>query len=387
MIQRRSLGGLLLAVTVLAGCVSSSDMRVPDVPAVSRSEFVQVPGLIREPLPLTVTLADGNRFHLVAMVTRPDGPGRYPLALLSHGMATEWKYRKEETATEYAPVANMLAQRGWAVVTALRPGYGQSEGGLLESNGPCEDMNYAGQGKVMADELSAIVTAVTPQPWLDSDRILLVGHSGGGYASLALAASSALHIVGIVNFAGGSGAPADGTQFCQPDRLIQTLHDYGSTTHVPSLWVYAANDIRFPPQLAADMFKAYHSAGAPATMVAAPAYLDDGHDYILAVDRWHGDLDRFLAAKHLQVQAASAAPKTEPIKAPAAIRTDADRDLFERYLDAPLFEKAFAVGANGGVGYGLGYSSLPAAEAEALRKCGQKDSGCHIYAAGNQLAP
>lgn len=379
--------GLLLNLSVLTACVSSEDLALREAPATSRSDLAQVPGLIREPLPLTVTLADGNTFHLVAMVTRPDGPGRFPLALVSHGTATAWKYRKEETANEYSPISIALAQRGWAVVSALRPGYGRSEGAFLEDAGPCDNRDFISQGKLMADELTAIITAAKPQPWLDSDHILLVGHSGGGFASLALAASKAPQIAGIVNFAGGSGAPAEGSYFCQPERLLQALHTYGATTHVPSLWIYAANDIRFPPKLAADMFAAYHTAGAPATMVAAPAYLDDGHDYIDAVDKWRGDLDRFLTAQHLLTKQDYAAMNAEPVKAPSVMDTGDGRAFFEEYLGSPFFEKAFAVGTNGGAGFGQGYPNLAAAKNEAMRSCRQKDSGCHIYAIGNQLAP
>ena len=146
-------------------------------------------------------------------------------------------------------------------------------------------------------------------------------------------------------------------------------------------------DIRFPPKLAADMFQAYHSAGAPATMVAAPAYRDDGHDYIDAVDQWRGDLDRFLTARHLLTKQDYAAMNAAPIKVPSVMDTSDGRAFFDEYLNSPFFEKAFAVGSNGGAGYGQGYPNVLAAKNEAMRSCRQKDSGCHIYAVGNQLAP
>ncbi len=48
---------------------------------------------------------------------------------------------------------------------------------------------------------------------------------------------------------------------CQPERLVETMHEYGTRTHIPSLWIFAANDGFFGPQLARQMFDAIRPAG------------------------------------------------------------------------------------------------------------------------------
>jgi len=44
-----------------------------------------LPGLLRKPLPVSISLPDGRQVTLEGMVIRPDQPGRFPLAVLVHG--------------------------------------------------------------------------------------------------------------------------------------------------------------------------------------------------------------------------------------------------------------------------------------------------------------
>ncbi len=52
----------------------------------ANAAITQLPGLIREPFRLAVTLPDGTHADLEALLTRPDRPGRFPLALINHGL-------------------------------------------------------------------------------------------------------------------------------------------------------------------------------------------------------------------------------------------------------------------------------------------------------------
>ena len=279
--------------------------------------------------------------------------------------------------------------RGWAAITIIRPGYGHSDGRFVEDIGYCADRDFAAAGARMAGEVTAILDAVRDLPWLDSSRVLLVGHSGGGFASLAAAAStgksksvsSSASIVGVISFAGGLGAPEVGTHFCQPERLVEVMRRLGATTHVPSLWIYTQNDILFPPQLARAMFDAYRSGGAPARLVADPDYRDDGHDYVDAPTLWHNAVEYFLAGLHLPATEIIAEPPD--VTAPSTMTGNDSATFFRDYLNQP-YEKAIAIGTHGGGGYAAGYPTVAAAKAVAMRNCRQKDSGCHIYAVGDQ---
>jgi dienelactone hydrolase len=376
---------LVLTSLMLSGCISAEDQKIIEALPTSRADLTQMQGLIREPLPVTITVPDMGTLLLDGMVTRPDRPGRFPVALISHGTSSLWAERKDEYSAGYSNVAIALAQRGWAVITVVRPGYGHSAGSYMEDIGPCEDRDFVGAGHRIGNLVMTILQAASHQSWADDQHVLLVGHSGGGFASIGAAASNPPGIVGVISFAGGDGAPIHGT-FCQPERLVQAMGVFGKTTHIPSLWIYSANDTLFPPQLANSMFQAYQRAGAPATMVAGAAYKSEGHDMVDSNERWQRDVDQFLAAQKLPFKPIVELPLAT-IDPPSSMNDSSGREFFKKYLDSPFYEKAFAVGTGGGSGYGAGYRSIGAAEAIALQKCRQRTSSCHIYAVGNQLAP
>lgn len=394
----RTLCSLILAVVLLAGCVSSEQQALLEALPTSRTDLVQLPGLIREPLSLNVALPDGTIARLEGNVVRPDRPGHFPLVLISHGTSSEWNDRKEVHAAQYQAQAVAFARRGWAVVTVVRPGFGHSTGPFLEDVGPCDNRDFIAAGNRMGNEVLTILQALREQnlPWADNARILLLGQSGGGLASLAAIAGKSTQspipgpipspILGVINFAGGDGAPIYGNYFCQPERLIKAMADFGAGTRIPSLWIYAANDTKFPPQLAQAMFAAYKAAGAPATMVSAPAFGDEGHYFIEAVDQWQPMIDRFLMAQHLPDTPANM--DTVQLDPPAAIESSSEgQSFFSQYLGLSNYEKAYAVGSHGGAGYADGYPTIGAAEMIALDLCRRRDSDCHIYAVGNEPAP
>jgi pimeloyl-ACP methyl ester carboxylesterase len=383
-----TLGSLAVAALVLVGCASAQEQALLQAVPTSRADLVQIPGLVREPLAVTVTLPDGTLAQLEGSAVRPDLPGRFPLVLISHGTSSEWSDRQQVSAAQYVAESVAFARRGWAAVTVVRPGFGRSTGPFLEDVGPCDNRDFVAAGRRMGGEVLTILQALRQQnlSWLDNTRVLLVGQSGGGLASLAAAAAHPATVLGVLNFAGGDGAPIQGNSFCQPERLIQAMAVFGKAVRIPSLWVYAANDTRFPPKLAAAMFDAYKGDGAPAKMIPVAAYGDEGHNYIDAVDQWRPLVDSFLMAQHLP-----ATPDRQESVAyldpPPALQSANGQSFFSQYLRLSTYEKAYAVGSNGGAGYADGYRTIGAAKMIALQLCERRDSGCHIYAIGDRLAP
>jgi len=380
---RNLLGALAVSVLVV-GCAGPEDQAVLDALPAGRNDMIQVAGVIREPLPLSVALPDGSSAQLEGVVVRPDRPGRFPVLFINHGTSSDLSSRRREHAALFTDQAIAFAAHGWAVVSVVRPGFGRSGGPFLEDLGLCEHSRFDGVAKAMGDEVLAIIAAVKQQhfAWADDGRILLVGHSGGGLASLAAAARQPDDLVGVINFAGGDGAPL-GSTFCQPQDLVRTVGGLGRTTHIPSLWIYAHNDSKFPPRIATDMFDAFRANGAPAEMILAPDYADEGHNFIEAVDLWWPMVDTFLAAQHLPVAPiVAAAPGKAP--PPASLTRAQDLAFFNKYLKLTSYEKAFAVGDHGGAGYAQGYRTIAAAKMIALQLCQRRDTGCRIYAVGNQ---
>lgn len=66
--------------------------------------------------------------------------------------------------------------------------------------------------------------------------------------------------MGILNFDGGRHGRLGPDQFCDPNKLVDTMAALGRTAHVPALWLYAENDRCYGPDLARRMFDAGQEA-------------------------------------------------------------------------------------------------------------------------------
>ncbi|WP_430735962.1 alpha/beta hydrolase family protein, partial [Pseudomonas viridiflava] len=87
----------------------------------------QIDGLVREPLVLNVNLPDGQTATLDAFVTRPDRPGRWPVALITHGTDGN-QIDRAISPNRFSSAAIAFARHGYASVVVMRQGYGKSSG-------------------------------------------------------------------------------------------------------------------------------------------------------------------------------------------------------------------------------------------------------------------
>jgi len=92
-------------------------------------------------------------------------------------------------------------------------------------------------------------------PEVDPGRIISIGRSAGGFATVALTAKPPAGLVAGISFAGGRGSPAK-DEVCNPGDLINAFQVFGEKSRVPMLWVYAQNDHFFSPQMAAEFYQA-----------------------------------------------------------------------------------------------------------------------------------
>lgn len=349
--------------------------------------MTQLPGLVREPMRLAVILPDGGRAELEALVTRPDGAGRFPLILINHGIPRDVSTAVRMTPESYSSPAIVFAQHGYAAVVVNRRGFGLSSGSIDLPMGPCGDQHYTGAARAQAVDILAALATLRGEPWVDPDRVIVVGHSLGGLAALAGAPDFPPSVKGIIDFAGALGSAMSGL-VCSPTHLVATMHDLGAVSHIPSLWIFAQNDQFFGPALARQMFDAYTSAGALAEFYAAPPYGHNGHLLIFSPPPavWWSRVAGFLDQLHLPTRLVADLPPLADLPEPANLDARGKED-FAHYVRTRDYEKAFATDGKGHYGSTIAQRTQEDAEAAALAHCKSRGWNCTIYAVGNTLIP
>ena len=221
---------------------------------------------------------------------KPSGKGPFPLLVMSHGSPRNGAARDGYGPGTFFTEANAYADSGVAVAVPIRRGFG-GQGTWVEHYGPCDNPDYRSAGLATARDIAATVIQLRHHDGIDPQRIALIGHSAGGFGSVA--AGSLGGIKAVVNFAGGRGSrgPDD---VCGEDRLVEAMRSFGASSRIPELWVYSENDRFFGPALAQKMLKAFNGAGGHASFIAAPAYGSDGHHYFGAISSWKPEVDQFL---------------------------------------------------------------------------------------------
>jgi pimeloyl-ACP methyl ester carboxylesterase len=349
--------------------------------------MTQLPGLVREPLRLAVTLPDGTKAELEVLVTRPDGPGRFPLAMINHGLPRNATAAVRMTPETYSSPAIVYAQHGYAAVVVNRRGFGLSSESIDLPMGPCGDRDYTGAARAQAVDILAALASLREEPWVDPDHVILVGHSLGGLAALAAATDAPAGLTGIINFAGLLGSAMTG-MVCSPQHLVATMHELGAATHIPSLWIFAQNDGFFGPAIARQTFDAYTAAGAPAEFDAAPPYGHNGHLLIFSSPPavWWPRVAAFLDRLHLPTRLVADLPPLADLPEPPNLDARGKQDLAD-YVHTRDYEKAFATDGKGHYGSIIAERTQEDAEAAALAHCKSRGWNCKTYAVGNTLIP
>ncbi|WP_249154476.1 alpha/beta hydrolase family protein [Bradyrhizobium manausense] len=352
-----------------------------------------LPGLVRQDRMVPVTLADGRQVRLESMILRPDRPGRFPLVLLVHGTipGTGEAFRAalaRETPASLLNPAVAFAQRGYAVASIMRRGFGHSDGPFAETlSGPCDDRDYLAVSRIAAEDINGALATLRGEPWVEPDRILLMGHSTGGFAVTAVAADNPAGVVGVLNFEAAHGSVPGRT--CSPDHLVADAAIFGRTARIPALWVYAENDRSAPPALGRRMFDAYVASGAPAQFQILPPFGVDGHAMVpmAPAEVWWPAVESFLNRLRLPTSVLVGLPPPAPIPPPAPLNA-ACAGYFDAYVKAWTDAKAYAWNRDGHC------SSVTAAQrtaddakSEAMRQCVAAWKECSLYAVGQALAP
>ncbi len=106
----------------------------------------------------------GSKGLLSAIVSRPEGAtGRIPTAIIMHGFGSN------KNTQLMTLISDSLLRHGIATVRFDFNGHGESEGKFEEMTVPNE-----------IEDAKKVYAYVCSQPWADSTRVALIGHSQGG---------------------------------------------------------------------------------------------------------------------------------------------------------------------------------------------------------------
>ena len=214
-----------------------------------------------------------------AVLFRPAGDGPFRLAVIAHATTQNVLRRAQMPQPEYRALAAWLVARGFAVLVPERPGHGATGGKYLEDQGGCDEADYSHSGRATADEIAAAAGYVRTQPFVRQDGMLIVGHSAGAWGALALARESPQDVSTIVAFAAGRGGHANDLpdQVCAPHTLMAAAGEFGKAARVPVIWLVAANDSYFSPELSKQLANAFRAGGGKVDFYVLPASGSEGH--------------------------------------------------------------------------------------------------------------
>jgi dipeptidyl aminopeptidase/acylaminoacyl peptidase len=250
------------------------------------SASLTVPELISYP---TFDQQDGGNREIPAYLFKPSTPGPHPVVISIHG-GPEGQYRPRFSSTfQY-----MVNELGVAVIAPnVRGSRGYGKSYLKLDNGILREDSVK--------DIGALLDWIITQPELDSERVVVMGGSYGGYMVLASLVhysdrlAGGIESVGISNFVTFLTNTQDYRRDLrraeygderEPD-MRQVLEDISPLNHVekitrPLLIAQGANDPRVPASESVQIRDALEAAGIPVWYILA---LDEGHGFRKKVNR------------------------------------------------------------------------------------------------------
>jgi dipeptidyl aminopeptidase/acylaminoacyl peptidase len=155
--------------------------------------FITGAALASAPELVTVNVQDTN---INVYYYQPAGDGPFPLLVLSHGSPRSAEDRASYGSKTLHAQAEAYAANGVAVAVPIRRGYG-GNGEWVEGYGNNKNPDFYVAGLTSAEDIEATIAAFSKRPEIDASRIVLMGVSAGGWASVAAGTKGG--VLGVVS--------------------------------------------------------------------------------------------------------------------------------------------------------------------------------------------
>ena len=130
-------------------------------------------------------------------------------------------------------------------------------------------------------------------------KIVVAGHSRGGFLSLILAAERPALAKAVINFAGGWLATTDNLSAAENQQRTeaQTVRLARAAAHarVPTIWVYAVRDPLYKESFPPELLRSWREAGGQAEFVHITEHsLPNAHQVPTDATLWGRQMDVFM---------------------------------------------------------------------------------------------
>lgn len=260
--------------------------------------------MVEEVIKVPVKVANGYgkeiAHEIIVTVLHDDAaPKPYPLAVIGHGRDGNAQGRANMRRATSPVNSRWLAQLGFMVAVPTRVGYGETGGEDVEDTGDCNRKNYPPGYAAAAEQTLRVLEALRARPDAARDKAVVMGVSFGGATAIAVAAMNPPGVQAALNFAGGGGGDPVGSPQnpCSTAGIKRMFATYGKTARIPTLWVYAENDMYFGAKLPKEWFDAFKAEGGTGEFVVFPPHGKDGHGLFSAGPQvWRPAVLDFLRA-------------------------------------------------------------------------------------------
>lgn len=240
----------------------------------------------------------GEQITLEMVTFKPAGPGPFPTLVFNHGSTGVGSDPSLFTSTVTSPaLAKYFNDRGWMVVFPQRRGRGKS-GGLYDEGFAPDRSQYSdtpqyalpGVERALLD-VACVVEHLLARADVDRERLLIGGHSRGGFLALAFAGARPELFGGVLNFVGGwvdEQGPAS-------EMINSVIASRGATFPGPTVWLYADHDPFYGVAHSRGNFHAFEAAGGQGQFhVLETLPEQDGHHIVSLAGLWGPVVDSFL---------------------------------------------------------------------------------------------
>ena len=226
----------------------------------------------------------------------PEGPGPFPIAIFNHGDIERGSdYFRYNMRIREMIVAREFLQMGIAVAMPCRPGVGMSEGVYPAPGVQVNDADPTYRARVHTRAIMPAIEYLRHEKELNPEKMIVLGQSAGAYATMYIASQNPPGVIGAINFAGGRSNNYDGEPVkFRNDITIEGNAEFGKTTRIPVLMIYAENDSRGTPNTIRLSYEAFVHSGGTATLLLVPPIQGDGHYLFHYPDLWRDAFLRYL---------------------------------------------------------------------------------------------